>query len=417
MRGGVSPRFLGVCNRWSSTVGARIKRAERMKHVAISGSTGSIGRNALSVVSHLPGYRVVSLAAGSNADLLARQAVEFGAEVVAIGDDTQVSRLRSQLPGGVTVLGGTQGIEAAACLPEVDIALVAISGAPGLPVTIAALRAGKPVALANKESLVMAGSLVTKLAREQGVPLLPVDSEHSAILQAMAAGKKSEVKKVIITASGGPFRDATPEELEVVTPERALEHPTWSMGRKITIDSATMMNKALEIVEARWLFDLDVSIIDVVIHPQSIVHSMVAFCDGSVIAQMGLPDMRVPIQYALTYPDRLPGLVCEPELPCVGSLDFIKPDVRKFPAIELGYRAAREGGTLGAVLNAANEVAVDEFLRKRISFPEIAEQVARVMDSHSVVTNPSLDEIFEADHWAREEIKRGPSKRIKVEAD
>ena len=376
------------------------------KRVAVLGSTGSIGRNALSVISHLPGYEVVSLAAGANVDLLAHQALEFGAEVVAIADDTQVSRLRSQLPADVRVLGGTRGIEAAAALPEADLALVAISGASGLPATIAAIRAGKPVALANKESLVMAGAMVTELAREKGVPLLPVDSEHSAIFQAMAAGKASEVKKVIITASGGPFRDVPIEQLDLVTPERALEHPTWSMGRKITIDSATMMNKALEIVEARWLFDLNVSQIKVVIHPQSIVHSLVVFCDGSVMAQAGRPDMRVPIQYALTYPDRFPGLVSEPEFPALGRLDFAEPDMRKFPAIELGYRAAREGGTLGAVLNAANEVAVQEFLRGRISFTEISQRVAKVMDLHTVIENPGLDEILGADRWAREETMR-----------
>lgn len=376
------------------------------KCVAVLGSTGSIGRNALSVISHLPGYEVVSLAAGTNVDLLAHQAVEFGAEVVAIADDTQVSRLRSQLPADVRVLGGTQGIETAAALPEADLALVAISGASGLPATIAAIRAGKPVALANKESLVMAGAIVTKLAREKGVPLLPVDSEHSAIFQAMAAGKASEVKKVIITASGGPFRDVPMEQLDLVTPERALEHPTWSMGRKITIDSATMMNKALEIIEARWLFDLDVSQIKVVIHPQSIVHSLVVFCDGSVMAQAGRPDMRVPIQYALTYPDRFPGLVSEPEFSALGRLDFAEPDMRKFPAIELGYRAAREGGTLGAVLNAANEVAVQEFLGGRISFTEISQRVAKVMDLHALIKNPGLDEILEADRWAREETTR-----------
>jgi len=284
--------------------------------------------------------------------------------------------------------------------------LVAISGAAGLPSTLAALRAGKTVALANKESLVMAGGLVTSLAREMKVPLLPVDSEHSAIFQALAAGKASEVKRVIITASGGPFRDASVEELEAVTPERALEHPTWSMGRKITIDSATMMNKALEIVEARWLFDLEVPQISVVVHPQSIIHSMVVFCDGSIMAQAGKPDMRMPIQYALTYPDRLPGLVTEPDLAGIGTLEFSEPDVRKFPALELGYRAAREGGTLGAVLNAANEVAVEEFLHQRITFPQIAEQVAKVMDMHTVVAGPSLDDIFEADRWAREETRR-----------
>ena len=373
-----------------------------MKRVAVLGSTGSIGKNALAVIAHVPGYRVVGLAAGSNADLLARQAAQSGAEAVAIADDTSLSRLQAQLQPGVRVFAGVSGVEAIASMPEADIALVAISGAAGLPATLAALRAGKPVALANKESLVMAGGLVTSLAREMGVPLLPVDSEHSAIFQCMAAGKRSEVKKIVITASGGPFLDLPLCELAAATPERALRHPTWSMGRKITIDSATMMNKALEIIEAHWLFGLDASKIDVVIHPQSIVHSMVVFCDGSVIAQLGLPDMRVPIQLALTWPDRMPGLVAEPELAAIGSLDFIEPDLRRFPAIELGYRAAREGGTLGAVLNAANEVAVQDFLAGRISLPEITEHVRRVMDLHTVIANPDLGDIMDADRWARQ---------------
>ena len=376
-----------------------------MKRVAVLGSTGSIGRNALSVIAHL-GYRVAGLAARNNVDLLVRQAKQFGAEAVAVADDTSLNRLKSELPPGIRIYGGVEGIETVASLPDADIALVAISGAPGLPATLAAIRAGKTVALANKESLVMAGSLVMPLAREMGVPLLPVDSEHSAIFQCMTAGKPAEVKKVIITASGGPFREMPLRQLESVTPEQALRHPTWSMGRKITIDSATMMNKALEIIEAHWLFGLDAAKIDVVIHPQSIVHSMVAFCDGSVMAQMGLPDMRVPIQLALTWPERRPGLVAEPELPPIGRLDFIEPDPVRFPAIELGYRAAREGGTMGAVLNAANEAAVQAFLAGRISFLDITRHVRRVMDLHRNVANPDLGDILDADRWAREEMNK-----------
>ena len=379
-----------------------MKNAGPARRIAILGSTGSIGRNALEVAAHLPGCKVAALTARNNADLLAHQAAEFGAEVVAIADDTQVSRLRSLAPPGVKVLGGSAGIQEVAGLGGIDIVLVAISGSPGLPATLAAIDAGSTVALANKESLVMAGGIVTRLARERGVRILPVDSEHSAIFQAMAAGAASEVAGVVITASGGPFRDLPRERLASVTPQQALQHPTWSMGRKITIDSATMMNKALEIVEARWLFDLDASQIDVAIHPQSIVHSMVLFCDGSMIAQMGLPDMRVPIQYALTWPARAPGLVAGPSLPAIGTLEFSRPDLAKFPAVELGYRAAREGGVLGAVLNAANEVAVADFLGGRISFPEISERVARVMDDHTPVADPGLDDIFEADRWARE---------------
>jgi len=372
-----------------------------MKRVAVLGSTGSIGRNALSVIAHL-GYRVASLSAGSSVELLARQAVQFDAEAVAVADDTSLNRLKSRLPPGIRAYGGVPGIETVVSLPEVDIALIAISGASGLPATLAAIRAGKPVALANKESLVMAGSLVMSLVREKGVALLPVDSEHSAIFQCMTAGKPAEVKKVVITASGGPFRDVPLGELESVTSEQALRHPTWSMGRKITIDSATMMNKALEIIEAHWLFGLDVSKIDVVIHPQSIVHSMVVFHDGSVMAQMGQPDMRVPIQLALTWPERQPGLVAEPDFGSIGSLEFIKPDPARFPAIELGYRAAREGGTMGAVLNAANEVAVQAFLAGRISFVDITRHVRRVMDLHRVVANPALGDTLEADRWARQ---------------
>ena len=378
-----------------------------MKHIAVLGSTGSIGVNALSVLSHLPGYRVAGLAAGSNFDLLARQAVQFGAEAVAVADDTSLSRLRSKLPAGIRVLGGVAGIEAIASLPDADIVVVAISGSAGLPATLAALNAGKTVALANKESLVMAGGLVSQLARRKGLPLLPVDSEHSAIFQALAAGNRSEVRKVIITASGGPLRDVPLDELDLVTPERALQHPTWSMGRKITIDSATMMNKALEIVEARWLFGLDASQIEVLIHPQSIVHSMVVFCDGSVIAQMGAPDMRVPIQYALTYPNRQPGPVSEPDFAAIGRLDFLAPDPERYPALELGYRAAREDGTLGAVLNAANEVAVADFLHGRIPFTRITEIVREVMDLHDVIKQPDLPQILEADRWARQVCSEG----------
>jgi len=389
-----------------------------MKRIAVLGSTGSIGRSALSVIEHLPDCRVASLSGGQNVELLARQAAKFEAEVVAVADDTQISYLQSRLPADVKIVGGAAGIETAASLPQADIVLVAISGAAGLPATLAALNAGKPVALANKESLVMAGNVVTRLAREKNVPLLPVDSEHSAIFQCMAAGGRSEVSKVIITASGGALRGIALEELDSVTPQQALAHPTWDMGRKITIDSATMMNKALEIVEAHWLFGLDDSRIEVLIHPQSIVHSMVAFCDGSVIAQLGMPDMRVPIQYALTYPERLPGQVPPPDFAKLGSLDFIKPDFRRFPAIELGFRAVREGGTLGAVLNAANEAAVDDFLHRRITFPMISESVAKVidehMDEHKVVADPNLDEIMEADRWAREAVRRNLKKSPQI---
>ena len=378
-----------------------------MKRIALLGSTGSIGTSALDVVAHL-GDRlsVASLAAGSNWQLLARQARQFAPELVALADDRYLPQLKDALADtDIEVLGGPAGIETAASVASADIALVAIVGAAGLPASFAALGSGKALALANKESLVMAGELLTKLAREKGLPILPVDSEHCAIHQCLRSGGHGEVERLILTASGGPFRRFSKHDLERATPEMALRHPTWDMGAKVTIDSASLANKALEIIEARWLFDVPAEKISVVVHPQSVVHSMVEFEDRSTLAQLGEPDMRLPIQYALTYPERTPGQTPTLDWTEQRSLTFEPPDTDRFPALLLGWRAASEGGTSGAVLNAANEVAVDLFLNRLISFADITNIVVRTMDSHRVTSAASLDEIMAADRWAREEAR------------
>ncbi|MFH1732982.1 MAG: 1-deoxy-D-xylulose-5-phosphate reductoisomerase [Planctomycetota bacterium] len=375
-----------------------------MRRIALLGSTGSIGASTLDVVAHL-GDRlsVASLAAGSNWQLLAQQAREFGPALVAIADAGHVPRLKEALSDtGIEVLGGADGVAAAAAVDGADVAFVAIVGAAGLPVSFAALSSGKALALANKESLVMAGELLTGLARERGLPIIPVDSEHSAVHQCLRSGGRGEVERIILTASGGPFRRFSRQDLERATPEMALRHPTWSMGAKVTVDSATLMNKALEIVEARWLFDVPAEKIAVVVHPQSVVHSMVEFKDGSTIAQLGEPDMRVPIQYALTYPERARGPARRLDWAERQSLAFEPPDTGRFPALLLGWRAASEGGTAGAVLNAANEVAVDLFLNRRISFADIARVTVRTMDAHRATGPASLDDVMAADRWARE---------------
>ena len=379
-----------------------------MQRIAVLGSTGSIGTSALDVVRGLgEPYEVVSLAAGKRWETVADQVAEFRPQKVALADEEASRQLAQGIRGsGVEVLSGEDGICALASDPDADVVIIGISGAAALPATIAAVRAGKRIGLANKEALVMAGSIVMPLAEQTGAEIIPVDSEHSALFQSLKAGNRAEVDKLLLTASGGPFRDTPLEELHKVTPEEALAHPTWNMGRKITVDSATMMNKALEIIEARWLFDVDPERIQVVVHPQSIVHSMVQFCDGSVIAQMGLPDMKVPIQLAITYPARKKSPVPAPDWTKIDKLDFREPDCEKFPSLEMGYRAAREGGTLGTVLNAANEVAVDRFFAHEVSFPGIFRLVSEVMDSHSTISNPSLEDIFEADLWARHEASQ-----------
>lgn len=377
-----------------------------MKNIVVLGSTGSIGKNTLEVVRNLKDkFRVVGLSSNSRWELLAEQVEEFKPGYVALNDCDSVEKLKRRFHNNqLNILTGNNCLKEIVLRNDVDIVVSAVVGAVGLPAAIATIEKGKALALANKESLVMAGHIVMPLAKKDQI--LPVDSEHSAIFQSLHSGKPSEVKRVIITASGGPFYDYPIEKLSEVKPAQALKHPTWQMGRKITIDSATLMNKALEIIEAKWLFDLRVEQIEVVIHPQSIIHSMVEFCDGSVIAQMGMPDMKVPIQYALTYPERSPLLVRAFDLSSIGSLTFKKPDMEKFPALRLGYQAAKEGGTMGATLNAANEVAVQAFLDGQIKFTEIALYVEKVIDKHHFIKNPCLEDILVADAWARQEVKK-----------
>jgi 1-deoxy-D-xylulose-5-phosphate reductoisomerase len=378
-----------------------------LKRIVILGSTGSIGRNALWVAERFPDrFQVVGLGAGKNIDLVAEQVQRFRPRVVSVLTAELAGDLRRRLPPGTEVLAGLSGYQQVAALPESDLVLSAMVGAAGLMPTLAALRAGKDVALANKETLVMAGDLVTTEVGRHQVTLLPVDSEHSAIFQALTGHRRQDLKRVILTASGGPFLHAGLEELQRVTPAQALAHPNWRMGPKVTIDSATLMNKGLEVVEARWLFDLDLSQIGVAIHPQSIVHSLVEYVDGSVIAQLGIPDMRVPIAYALSYPERLPLNLPPLDLLAVQTLTFLEPDRARFPCLGLAFTALRAGGTMPAVLNAANEVAVEAFLAGRIPFLAIGEVVEETLGRHRSSPAVEVEVILSADRWAREEARR-----------
>jgi 1-deoxy-D-xylulose-5-phosphate reductoisomerase len=376
------------------------------KRIAILGSTGSIGKNALRVIKALgPDYRVTAISAHSNFELLAAQAREFKPACVALTSGEDGDRLRDGLGDlDIEIVTGTEGLVQIAQLDEVDIVLTAVVGAAGLPAVLAAAQKGKTLAIANKEPLVIAGELLTKTAQENGATVVPVDSEHSAVFQAMQAGSHDEVSKIILTASGGPFRNATRQQIEDATIEDALAHPTWNMGPKITIDSATMMNKALEVIEAHWLFNMPVDKIDVMIHPESIVHSFVEFVDGSIIAQLGTPDMCLPIQYALTYPRRLKGVARHLKLTELGKLTFAKPDLHAFRALALGFEVARTGGSAPVVFNAANETAVQEFLTGRIKFSAIIELIERCLNKHTVRPSVSLDELLAADAWARKEV-------------
>ena len=381
-----------------------------MKKVVLLGSTGSIGTSTVKVAEDLPDQiRLIGLAAGGNADLLLEQARKHKPAVVSISDPAKAKELQGALGASTQVLCGNEGLLKLATLPEADIVLIAIVGTAGLQPALAAIRAGKDIAVASKEILVMAGEIVMNEARKHGVKVLAVDSEHSAIFQCLDGKPTESVRKLILTASGGPFRDKTlwpKEKFSEITVERALKHPSWVMGRKITIDSATLFNKGLEMIEARWLFDIEMARVGVVVHPQSIVHSMVEFVDGSLIAQLSTPDMCLPIQYALTYPARAASDRVQTNFPKIGTLTFEEPDVARFPAIELARRAGEVGGTLPAVLNAANEVAVEAFVNRKINFPQITEMVRRVMDAHKVVEYPTLEKILEADAWARREAAR-----------
>jgi 1-deoxy-D-xylulose-5-phosphate reductoisomerase len=374
-----------------------------MKRIAILGSTGSIGCNALEVIEHLGGeYRAVALSANRQIEKLVEQARRVRPTALATGDGTLADQLSRQTRGlDVAVYAGIDGVCEMVCRDDVDMVLAAMVGAAGVRPVLSAVRAGKPVALANKEALVVAGAVVIPEARRRNVPILPVDSEHSAVFQAMQSGTLDEVQRVILTASGGPFRIASPEQIENATPRDALNHPTWQMGDKITIDSATMFNKALEIIEACWLFDVPPEKIEVVVHPESVVHSMVEFVDGSVMAQLSPPDMRTPIQYALTWPRRCAGMGRRLDISRAFGLNFHPPDAARFPALRLGYEVARVKGTAGAVLNAANEAAVQAFIAGRIPFGGIWRTVEHTIRTHSLQPDPSFDDLVEADGWAR----------------
>jgi 1-deoxy-D-xylulose-5-phosphate reductoisomerase len=380
-----------------------------MKNVVLLGSTGSIGTSTVKVAEDLPErIRLIALGAGSNADLLLEQTRKHKPTAISIGDSAKAKDLQSSVGKETKVFSGEEGLVQLATLPEADIVLIAIVGTAGLKPALAAIRAGKDIAVASKEILVMAGEIVMSEARKHGVRILAVDSEHSAIFQCLDGKPPGSVRKMILTASGGPFRDRKnwpKEKFPEITVANALKHPSWVMGKKITIDSATLFNKALEMIEARWLFDIEMGRVDVVVHPQSVVHSMVEFVDGSIVAQLSTPDMCLPIQYALTYPDRAPSARVQTNFAKLGQLTFEEPDVDRFPAIQLARRAGETSGTLPAVLNAANEVAVEAFVNGQISFPQITEMVRNTMDAHKVVSHPQLEQILEADAWARQKAQ------------
>lgn len=379
-----------------------------MKKISVLGSTGSIGVSTLDIAAaHPDQFQIVALTAGANLHLLAEQVRRFRPSVVAVLRKEDEVPLRDMLGAAAPeVLSGLEGLMACAVHDEAQMVVSAIVGAAGLVPTMAAIESGKDIALANKETLVTAGALVMEAVQRRGVKLYPVDSEHSAIFQSLEGHRKADVRRLILTASGGPFRDKALAELKQVSPADALAHPNWSMGKKISIDSATMMNKGLEVIEARWLFDLPADRIDVHIHPQSIVHSMVEYVDGSVIAQLGIPDMKTPIAYALSYPERLPLNLPALDLCALGSLSFSKPDNQRFACLELAYEALRAEGTAPAVLNAANEVAVEAFLNRELGFLAIPDILRRVLDAHRHGSLTHIDEALRADRWGRQAARR-----------
>ena len=377
--------------------------ASRKKKVVILGSTGSIGESAIKVANDLSDrIEIIGIAAHKSAEKLLSQLNSTGARNVCLTQDEAAKSMRSKLPKNINFFSGEDGLVELATLKEADIVLISIVGVAGLRPALAALEAGKDLAVASKEILVMAGEVVMEAAAKNGVNVLPVDSEHNAIFQCLEGKESNEVSRLILTASGGPFRQSSKEKIQKVTPKQALKHPTWEMGPKITIDSATLFNKGLEMIEAKWLFNIDMDRVDVIVHPQSVIHSMVEFIDGSVLAQLSVTDMCFPIQYAITWPDRVPNTLKPLNFSQIGALEFETPRTKDFPALELARRAGSVGGSLPAVMNAANEVAVDLFLREKISFPEIWQHVAFVMDAHKVINNPSINELIEADSWARE---------------
>ncbi len=375
-----------------------------MKKLTILGSTGSIGVSTLEIVAaHRDKFSVVALTAGNNLELLKQQIEAFSPQLVAVLTEESAKKLEKMLAGKKPeILFGVPGLIAAATASDTSMVVAAIVGAAGLVPTAAAIKAGKDVALANKETLVTAGRLIMELVKEKGVKLYPVDSEHSAVFQSLQGHRSEDVRRIILTASGGPFLNFPSERLAQVSVKDALAHPNWSMGQKITIDSASMMNKGLEVIEARWLFDMPAERIAVNIHPQSIIHSMVEYVDGCVMAQLGVPDMKAPIAYALTYPGRVPTGVKPLDLTQLSGLTFFNPDHGRFPALKLAYRALEDGESMPAVMNAANEVAVEAFLRGKISFPAIAATIERTMDAHQPHSLNSIEEVLHADKWGRE---------------
>jgi 1-deoxy-D-xylulose-5-phosphate reductoisomerase len=379
---------------------------ERMQNITILGSTGSIGRNSLEVLERFPDrFSVFGLSTNVNIALLKRQIEKHKPKVVTVTDYSAFERLNKELSGSkVKTLFGMDGLRQLVSLSEVDLVINALVGGVGLIPTLTAIESGKKLALANKEALVIAGELVTKKAKEKHMEILPIDSEHSAIKQCLMSGTKEEVKRLILTASGGPFYKR--KNLKKITVKKALSHPTWEMGNKITVDSATLMNKGLEVIEAHWLFDIPAEKIEVLVHPQSIVHSMVEFFDGSIIAQLSLPDMKLPIQYALFYPQRQLSNNKPLDLTQIKNLTFLKPDRKKFSCLNLCYHALKKGGTFTCVLNASNEVAVSYFLQKKLEFVDIPEVVKKVLNKHKGVDRPCLEDILKADLWARKESEK-----------
>lgn len=376
------------------------------KRIAIIGSTGSIGRQALEVIEHHKEKLCVEvLTANKQADLLIEQALKFDPNAVVIADKSQYQKVKEALSStDIKVFAGQEALEDIVQMETIDIVLTAIVGFAGLRPTIKAIEAKKPIALSNKETLVVGGELITKLSIENSVPIIPVDSEHSAIFQCLAGEFYNPIEKIILTASGGPFLGKTKDELNNITPKQALNHPNWVMGNKVTIDSATLMNKGLEVIEAKWLFDLSVDKIEAVIHPQSVIHSMVEFEDGSVKAQMGLADMRLPIQYALTYPERLKTNFPKFNILDFPNLSFLKPDMETFPCLSLAYQAIQKGGNMPTIMNAANEIAVEAFLRGGIGFLEIPEIIANAMSKYNFIAKANVNDFFETDKEVREEL-------------
>jgi 1-deoxy-D-xylulose-5-phosphate reductoisomerase len=384
----------------------RAEKSRKRKRVVILGATGSIGESALKVARDIPErMEIVGLAANSNAEKLAAAANESRAQSVCLVDETKVDTLQRALAYKPQIFTGEDGLREIACLTDAEMALVAIVGTGGLRPALAAIEAGKDLAVASKEILVMAGETVVREARDNGVNVLPVDSEHNAIFQCLEGKSSLDIRRIILTASGGPFRETLRKDFDSITPEQALKHPTWNMGPKITIDSATLFNKGLEMIEAHWLFGVEMKRVEVVIHPQSVVHSMVEFADGSTLAQLSYSNMCFPIQYAVTWPDRVPNTLPPLDFSKLSKLEFFAPRYDDFPALNLARRAGETGGTLPAVMNAANEVAVAAFLDRQVRFPDIWQIVEEAMNRHTSVAHPNLDAILQADQWARREAR------------